>query len=63
VARIRPRKGARDNFALPHTFGILASPSQVRGRYVDLTIGDDLFAAALQVDLKEFKDDADCPER
>jgi PAS domain S-box-containing protein len=63
VARIiSPRKGARDAFALPHTFGILVSPSQVLGRYVDLTIGDDLFAAALQVNLKEFADDADGTE-
>jgi len=56
---ISTRKGVRDGFALPHTFGILVSPSQARGRYVGLAVGDELFPAALQVDLQEFGDDDD----
>ena len=59
---IIPGKGAKDAFALPHTFGILIPPAQVRGRYVDLSIGDDLFAAALQVNLDEFAEDSDDKE-
>jgi PAS domain S-box-containing protein len=56
---IRSNGGGREGFALPHTFGILISPSQARGRYVDLSVGDDLFVAALQADLQEFADDED----
>jgi PAS domain-containing protein len=48
------RKGVRDSFALPHTFGVLVPSSQVRARYVGLDTGDDLFSTALQVDLQEF---------
>jgi len=63
VARIvSAQKGAKDGLALPHTFGILVSPSQARVRYVDLTVGDDLFPAALQVDLQEFGDDKEGAE-
>ena len=54
---IRPGGDAKDSFALPHTFGILVSPAQAHGRYVDLDVGDDLFTAALQVDLQEAADD------
>jgi hypothetical protein len=39
--------------------GIMVSPAQAHGRYLDLTVGDDLFAAALQIDLREFADDED----
>ena len=53
---IRPGGDAKDNFALPHTFGIMVSPSQAHGRYVDLDVGDDLFTEALQVDLQEAAD-------
>ena len=60
---IRSGTRAKGGLALPHTFGILVSPSEVHGRYVDLSIGDDLFAAALQVDLQEVADDQDDTEK
>ena len=47
----------KGGYALPHTFGILVPPAQTVGRFIDLTIGDDLFAAALQVDLHELSED------
>lgn len=57
---VTPRMGAKGGASvLPHTFGIMVSPAQAHGRYLDLTVGDDLFAAALQVDLQEFADDED----
>lgn len=59
---IRSGSHAKDGFALPHTFGILVLPSQAQGRYIDLNVGDDLFAAALQVDLQEVADDQDDAE-
>lgn len=34
--------GSRGSGALPHTFGILVHSPQAQGRYVDLTVGDDL---------------------
>jgi len=57
-----PRGGARGTGALPHTFGILVHSGQAQGRFIDLTIGDDLFAAALQVDLQEYAEEEDTIE-
>ena len=47
---------AKNSFALPHTFGILVCPPEMVGKYVDLSVGDDLFREALQVDLRQFSD-------
>ena len=64
VARmIRRRKGGKGTLASPHTFGILIPSSQARVRYVDLTVGDDLFAVALSADLQEFAEGEDSSEK
>jgi PAS domain S-box-containing protein len=47
---------AKNSFALPHTFGILVPPPEMVGKYVDLSVGDDLFGEALRADLKQFSD-------
>ena len=54
--------GAKGTGALPHTFGILVHSGQAQGRFIDLSIGDDLFAAALQVDLQEYAEEEDKTE-
>lgn len=50
---IHPGGNGTESFMLPHTFGILVTPAQAQGRYVELGVGDDLFTAALQMDLQE----------